>query len=182
MDLGHRLARRLTIAPIVPPDDGLPRAAVAAVLDGDRVLLMKRAERQGDPWSGHVSLPGGRFQPADRELLVTAIRESEEELGLELRRARALGALAPLKPFTSGPAGLEVTPFVFALDGPVEPRLNAEAVATFWLPLGLVASGELDAPYEYPRLGTSFPSWRYDGYVIWGLTWRILSDLIAAAK
>ncbi len=182
MDLEHRLAQRLTISPIVPLDDGLPRAAVAAVLQGDRVLLMKRAERQGDPWSGHISLPGGRYQPADRELLVTAMRESEEELGLDLRRARTLGALTPLKPFTSGPAGLEVTPFVFALDVPVELRLNAEAVATFWLPLGLAASGELDAPYEYPRLGTSFPSWRYEGNVVWGLTLRILNDVLAAAE
>src|SRR5262245_33353929 len=56
------LAARITLGDARPPADGKRRAAVAIVLHDEpapRVLLMKRAERAGDPWSGHISLPGG---------------------------------------------------------------------------------------------------------------------------
>jgi 8-oxo-dGTP pyrophosphatase MutT (NUDIX family) len=181
-----RLAQRL--APPAP-DPGVGaqrRAAVAAVLHdepaGPRVLLMKRVERVGDPWSGHISLPGGGFHASDASLLETAIRETREELGIDLARARLLGGLAPLHPRTSGPHGIEVTPFVFATEAAPEPVCGPEAFAAFWLPLPLAASGSLDAPYTYPDTQASFPSWRYDGHVIWGLTWRILGELLAAGR
>jgi len=171
------------------PAPGLPRAegrcaAVACVLDdepaGPRVLLMKRAERAGDPWSGHISLPGGGYHPGeDADLLATAMRETREELGIDLTGARLLGNLSPLHPRTSGPAGIEVTPFVFHTRTALEPVCGPEALAAFWLPLDLAASGHLDTTHEYPLANMKFPAWTYEGHVIWGLTWRILGDLLA---
>ena len=140
---------------------------------------MKRAERAGDPWSGHISLPGGGFSPADVDLRATAIRETREELGLDLDGARLLGNLQTLSPMTSGPAGIEVTPFVFTTDVALEPQPGPEAEAAFWLPLELAASGALDDTYTYPGTDRTFPSWRFEQHVIWGLTWRILGDLLA---
>src|SRR3954462_3287692 len=94
----EQLAARLNLGSgVKPPDDGRRRAAVAAVLHdepaGPRVLLMKRTEREGDPWSGHISLPGGGHHPTDGDLLATAIRETQEELGIDLAGARLLGNL-----------------------------------------------------------------------------------------
>ena len=181
-----QLAQRLAAAPPASPGAAQRRAAVAAVLHdepaGPRVLLMKRVERSGDPWSGHISLPGGGFQASDTSLLETAIRETREELGIELGRARLLGSLAPLHPRSSGPYGIEVTPFVFVSGAAPEPVCGPEALAAFWLPLPLAASGSLDGTYTYPNTETTFPSWRYDGHVIWGLTWRILGELLAAGR
>jgi 8-oxo-dGTP pyrophosphatase MutT (NUDIX family) len=166
-----------------PPDDGRKRAAVAIVLHDEppspRVLLMKRIERAGDPWSGHISLPGGGHDARDRDLLATAIRETEEELGLSLTGARLLGNLRALSPMSAGPNGIEVTPFVFVTEAALEPTPGPEAEAAFWLPLDLAASGALDETYTYPGTDRQFPSWRYEEYVIWGLTWRILGDLLA---
>jgi 8-oxo-dGTP pyrophosphatase MutT (NUDIX family) len=184
--LVERLAERLRLPASAPAADGRRRAAVAALLHdepaGPRVLLMKRSERTGDPWSGHISLPGGRHDPRDPDLLATAIRETHEELGIELGGARLLGALPVLSPLTSGPSGIEVTPFVFATQLAVEPQPGPEAEAAFWLPIELAASGALDDHYVYPATGTKFPGWRYDSHVIWGLTWRILGDLLEAAR
>jgi 8-oxo-dGTP pyrophosphatase MutT (NUDIX family) len=185
-----RLTAKLTVHPaLVPPRDGVRRAAVAAVLrdapDGPSVLLMKRTERASDPWSGHVSLPGGSYEPDDRDLLATAIRETREELAVDLATARLLGSLTALHPRTSGPKGIEVTPFVFAATPGValDPRPGPEAQATFWLPLATAASGALDAMYDYPGLqGSSWPSWHHDGHVIWGMTMRILGELIELAR
>jgi 8-oxo-dGTP pyrophosphatase MutT (NUDIX family) len=162
------------------------RAAVAAVLHdepaGPRVLMMKRAERAGDPWSGHISLPGGGHHATDATLLETAIRETREELGIELGGARLLGQLPPLHPRTSGPHGVEVTPFVFLAEAAPEPVCGPEALSAFWLPIELAASGALDGTYTYPSTQTAFPSWNYAGHVIWGLTWRILGELLTVGR
>ena len=143
---------------------------------------MKRVERIGDPWSGHISLPGGRLDASDPDLLATAIRETHEELGIDLSGTRLLGTLPRLKPFMSGPAGVEVTPFVFVTHAAVEPQPGPEADSAFWLPIELAASGALDDTYTYPGTARTFPSWQYEAHTIWGLTWRILGDLLAAAK
>ena len=143
---------------------------------------MQRAERDSDRWSGHVSMPGGNAAPDDADLLATAIREAREELGLELEGARLLGNLRPLSPMSSGPLGVEVTPFVFVTEQALEPQLGPEAQAAFWLPLELAASGSLDDTYTYPGTERTFPSWRYESFIIWGLTWRILGDLLALVR
>ncbi len=172
----------------MPPSDRQRRAAVAAVLHdepaGPRVLLMKRAERAGDPWSGHISLPGGGYQTDDRDLLAAAIRETHEELGIVLSGEQLLGSLPALAPRAAGPTLIEVTPFVFRTRIAVEPTCGPEALAAFWLPLDLAASGSLDATYHYTRGASTLtvPSWTYEGHVIWGMTRRILDDLVAASR
>jgi 8-oxo-dGTP pyrophosphatase MutT (NUDIX family) len=165
-------------------------AAVAVVLrfaERPEVLLMKRAERDGDPWSGHVSFPGGRREPGDRDLLATAIRETHEELGVDLATAaRLIGELPPIVATgrtTGRPLPVtSVTPFVFAAEGPIEATPGAEAESVFWLPIAVAASGGYDSEMEYVHQGTAmtFPCWRFDGYVIWGLTYRMLRSLIEA--
>ncbi len=178
------LAARLTLGDVRPAPDARRRAAVAIVLHDEpspRVLLMKRAERASDPWSGHISLPGGGFQASDGDLRVTAIRETREELGIDLDGARLLGNLDPLQPRTSGPNGVEVTPFVFATTAALEPVCGPEALSAFWLPIDLATSGALDGRYQVPASQLTFPSWTYEGHVIWGLTRRILDVLLELA-
>ena len=182
----ERLGSRLRVMDTRVPADGARRAAVAALVHdavtGPRVLLMRRTERAGDPWSGHVSLPGGRHEPSDADLLATAIRETHEELGVDLTGAHLLGSLEPLHPRSSGPAGIEVTPFVFTTTAVVEPRTGPEAAAAFWLPFDLATSGALDGTYTYPGSALTFPSWTYEGHTIWGLTMRILGSIAELSR
>ncbi len=178
------LAARISLGDVRPAADTQRRAAVSVVLHDEpspRVLLMKRAERDGDPWSGHISLPGGGYQPSDVDLRVTAIRETQEELGIELDGACLLGNLAPLQP-SSGSRSIEITPFVFVTRAALEPVCGPEAVAAFWLPLDQAASGALDSTYIYPASQHAFPSWSYEGHVIWGLTWRILGLVLELGR
>lgn len=181
------LATRLLAGPGEPPPaDGMRRAAVAALLhegeDGPAVLLMKRADRDGDPWSGQVSLPGGRYEAADADLRTTAMREAEEELALALATdARYLGRLEARR---AGPHQMEVSPYVFVTDRVPALRLGLEATATFWLPLTRCALGQLDSTYDWPGppMKMTFPCWLWDGYTVWGLTMRILVDLLVAGR
>jgi hypothetical protein len=66
----------------------MKRSAVAMILqvrDGElHILMIKRAEREGDPWSGHMAFPGGRMDKTDANGYAVAVRETSEEVGLAL--------------------------------------------------------------------------------------------------
>lgn len=183
-DFDARLAQHRPGEP--EPEARADQAAVAALLRrseaGPEVLLMVRAERADDRWSGQVSLPGGKAERSDERLIHTAMRETSEELGLDLStRARPLCRLNGLQARArGGPVGLFITPFVFVTDDPGPLRLGPEASDAFWLPLEPVARGERDHRYRLERPGGSLllPAWRHESRVIWGLTHHILGQLI----
>ena len=99
-----RLRDRLAVHRPAVDDGGDPLiwAAVAVILapDPDALLLIRRAERAGDPWSGHMALPGGRQEPTEPDLFTTAVRETAEEVGLTLGRRNLIGALDDVVPRT----------------------------------------------------------------------------------
>jgi len=167
------------------------RAAVAILLregaaEGAEleVLLMLRAERDDDRWSGQVSLPGGHAEEGDSGLEATAARETEEEVGLDPALcAELLGAMPPLQARAGGgPVALSISPLVYRLRAEhPEPQPGPEASAVFWFPLERAAAGELDGEYHYDAGGPDdarLPAWCHEGWVIWGLTYRILTSLI----
>ncbi len=162
------------------------RAAVAVLLryrDGvPDVLLMRRAEHESDRWSGHVSFPGGREEDADPSLVATALRETQEEVGIDLAvTARHVGQLDAVRAIARGKLlPMSITPFVFVEQTPSETTLNHEVAETFWLPLDRASTGILDAPYPYRKgpLTIDLPSWKYEGRVVWGLTFDMLSNLL----
>lgn len=170
-----------------PIGRGSRQAAVAVVLrpaEGDvEALLIRRAERENDPWSGHMAFPGGRIDPGDADARSAAVREVAEEVGLDLgavgrclgrlEEHRALGVVRPLL----------VTPFVFALDDPATPLVldPREVAGALWVPLSRLSSGELAGVHVWRYRGVPtlrLPCWNVDGRTIWGLTHRILSTLL----
>jgi 8-oxo-dGTP pyrophosphatase MutT (NUDIX family) len=164
------------------------RAAVAAVLRGPRdareLLLMRRIEYPGDPWSGHISLPGGSLDPEDVDLFHTAVRETREEVGLDLPgSARFLCRLESFHAVagTSIPP-MDITPFVFRLEAQAEASPGSEAQECFWLPLEEVLSGQLDTQHRHARQGVvrMLPAWRFGERVVWGMTYRMIQDVLRA--
>jgi len=146
------------------------------------VLLIRRAEHEHDPWSGHMAFPGGRFDPGDHDLLHTAIRETREEVGLDLsENATLLGPLEPLPAIARGRRiGITIAPFVFALERHVELSPNHEVEETLWANLGRLASGDIASIVRY-RLDEEvleLPAWDVDGRIVWGLTYRMLQTLL----
>jgi len=142
---------------------------------------MERAARAGDRWSGQVALPGGAAEPEDADLLETAVRETREEVGVDLRAsARPLGRLERIQARAhEGPLPLWITPFVFVARAPIRPVPGPEAREAFWFPLGLAASGALDADFRYERgdVARRMPCWVHEGRTVWGLTYHMLARL-----
>jgi 8-oxo-dGTP pyrophosphatase MutT (NUDIX family) len=161
------------------------RAAVAAVLrpaaDGDELLFIRRAEHPLDPWSGHMALPGGMVEPGDADALAAAQRETREELGLDLASGAALlGRLSDVAPLTLH-RSLAVSPFVFALgSGAVGLSLNDEVQEALWIPLSFLADAANRSTFFWSRSGlpVPMPCYRWGERVIWGLTLRIVDELV----
>lgn len=187
----HPTFRRLRRAleerpPVLAPDDGAPRrAAVAVVLrhtseDVVELLLIKRSERDDDPWSGHVALPGGRFDPTDATLQDTAIRETREETGIDLARdGIVLGMLDELRPRTPVLPPIIVTPFVAIVRSNVAIEPSDEVALAFWVALSSLADPTVAVDSEVTARGATWrvPSYLLGGHIVWGMTERILRNL-----
>jgi 8-oxo-dGTP pyrophosphatase MutT (NUDIX family) len=163
-------------------------AVVAAIVRqsssaGAEILLIRRAEDERDPWSGHMALPGGHRDPSDRDLVATALRETLEEVGLDLARdAELLGPLESARALSGGRPPFDIYPFVFALAGEVEPRANPREVhGIVWAKLDHLLTPVACTSIEHPIPGAEprrLPAFDVDGHVVWGLTYRILSNLL----
>jgi 8-oxo-dGTP pyrophosphatase MutT (NUDIX family) len=159
------------------------RAAVALVLTTREgalsALLVRRSEREGDPWSGHMALPGGHEHATDRDLLQTAKRETLEEVGLDLEGAELLGRLDDVSPLRS--SAMSVRPFVFWVAEPPELTTSLEVAETLWVPLADLASDKLRATREVEIATTrlSVPAFVIGERVVWGMTFHLLERFLA---
>jgi 8-oxo-dGTP pyrophosphatase MutT (NUDIX family) len=162
------------------------RAAVALVLapgqhEAERLslLLMRRTERPGDPWSGHMALPGGHADAGDTDLLHTARRETLEEVGIDLRDAELLGRLDDVSPMRS--SELVVRPFVFWIGAYREASVSSEVAEVLWVPLDALASDALKSTREVEVRGSRLrvPAYVIDERVVWGMTYHLLERFLA---
>ncbi len=141
------------------------------------VLLIKRAERPGDPWSGQVAFPGGKMQSGDDTARGTAVRETMEEVGVDLSRADFMGYAHAA---TTHTGNMDVVPVVFVLKESVEIRPNGEVASYRWVDLEDLLAPETQSTYKFTSGGreVELPAFKVDDYVVWGLTHRILSSIL----
>src|SRR5262245_18200477 len=178
--LEERLAppRRLSIEP-----ERVPQAAVTLILrevEGSaHALIIKRAERPGDHWSGHLALPGGRAQTGDRDLIATAARETYEEVGVDLLDGgRFIGQLDIVAPTNPRLPRLEIAPFVAIAPIELTLTLSDEVACAFWVSIAdLKREGR--SSFFSMELGDAigkWPAYPSEGGPIWGITERILTN------
>jgi 8-oxo-dGTP pyrophosphatase MutT (NUDIX family) len=178
-----RLREHLAAASLAADDDSaLVWAAVALIVapSPDSILLIQRAERPGDPWSGHMALPGGRRDPEDDDLLATALREAWEEVGISLPRETLLGALADVVPRTPTLPPIAVRPFLLAVPSRPTLILNPEVAAATWVDVDELLRPGVHRQVSVDIQGQSREVWAYvlEAGVVWGMTERILTKLV----
>jgi len=139
-----------------------------------QLLMIRRAEKKGDPWSGHIAFPGGRSDEEDGSLQETAERECLEEVGIDLRlEGQLLGRLDDLEH-----PRLTVSAFVYAVDE-VSITSNEEVADSYWLPLSEVSSPRNRSTIhrEFRNRMLPWPAVMLEGLTIWGISLRFLDDL-----
>jgi len=167
-------------------EPGVRKAAVAlifrAVQDGSpELLFIKRAEYPGDPWSGQIAFPCGREESGDSSLLETATRETREETGIDLaREGMIIGCLDDLRPRTVRLPAVVVRPYVAVLERTDPLELSPEVALAFWIPFGALAHKEAWREDTVIARGVQINArvFRHDDHVIWGMTERILAQLL----
>jgi 8-oxo-dGTP pyrophosphatase MutT (NUDIX family) len=161
---------------------GRRRAAVAIVLrdaaDGPEMLFIERAQRLGDPWSGHMAFPGGRVDPTDADPRAAAERETREEVGLDLTDAERLGRLDDLHAGIRVVAPLVLSAFVYQASarGPLSP--NHEVREALWVPVARLCDPTAHVQHRwgvgfFPGIVVGIP----ERHVVWGLTYQLLEGL-----
>jgi 8-oxo-dGTP pyrophosphatase MutT (NUDIX family) len=162
------------------------RAAILLVIrerdDGEPELLMiKRAEVERDPWSGHIACPGGRMEPHDADLAATAIRETLEETGVDVvRDGRLIGQLDDLSPTTMALPPIVIRPFVAIVRDDVEIVPSEEVALSFWVPLALlIARYPWGTEVVHVRgVELSVSAFQHGVHTVWGLTERVLRQVV----
>ena len=162
-------------------DEPYWEAAVSIVLregpGGPDILFVQRAVHEGDPWSGQIGLPGGRRDEGEIDLVETAVRETREETGIDLRRqGQVFGPLDELRPRTPTLPPFIVRPYVARVLADPAITISDELAGYFWAPVAAIFDPANTRPSRVTGRGVTM--WReaihYDGHVIWGLTERIL--------
>jgi ADP-ribose pyrophosphatase YjhB (NUDIX family) len=136
-------------------------------------LFVKRVERSTDPWSGQISLPGGKREIKDKSLRDTVVRETLEETSIDLlKKCRLLGVMDVAR--SAARPEIRVLPFVFLLQHEPMIKLNkAELEWSTWIPLNKLAKHKGYAKFSF---GQS-PAYIVGKTIIWGLTYRLIENL-----
>jgi 8-oxo-dGTP pyrophosphatase MutT (NUDIX family) len=138
------------------------------------VLFVKRAVKSGDPWSGQTAFPGGKRDPEDRNMKETVVRETLEETSINLLEGcRFLGTMEPVRS-TQKPE-LQILPFIVLLEKKQAIELNEELTEYFWAPLKELAKHEGTVNLRFGE----YPVYIIENHIIWGLTYKILRNLLS---
>jgi 8-oxo-dGTP pyrophosphatase MutT (NUDIX family) len=163
------------------------RSSVAIVLMDDNcskeinMLMIKRAKRKGDPWSGDMGFPGGMFSSEnDKKIHDTAVRELFEETGLKKDGLEYIGRLSELLTKTHEKVlPMIITPFVFKMNGKVEWKKSSEVEELVWIPLSYFFYNEnrVSVKIRKSKFALSFPCYNYYGRCVWGLSLFMIDEL-----
>lgn len=164
---------------LLEPEGQLPEAAVLMpITRGDSPELVLTLRASGlSTHGGEVAFPGGRRDPEDANLMQTALREAEEEVGLAPGIVEVVGPLSSL----ISVHGIHVTPYVGIVPDYVEYRANdAEIASVFSVPLDFFCQDPREVTHRIDYQGSAWyiPSYRYGEYQIWGLTAIMIVELV----
>lgn len=168
-------------------NDEVKRAAVAAVLryriQSTEILFIRRSHHPKDPWSGQMAFPGGRVETRDSSPLQTALRETQEEIHLDLNQHSRL--VTPLSHLNARARGrflpLIIEPYLFDLRGDPGLELSTEVDETLWIPLDFFLEPANRSQFSWTRQGQGqlvLPCYHYGDRRIWGLTLQMLEEIL----
>ncbi len=171
------------LASINRPNDGDHVEAVVAILLWDepgrglQTLLVQRAEREGDPWSGQIGLPGGRVKRGAETPRTALHREVYEEVGIRLEEVGVeLGSLSVGHPMRR--LEMRVQPWVYGLRIKPTVSIGSEIASSFWVNLADLPPKKKMSEITIRNEPWNVESFVVEGKIVWGFTYRVLTELL----
>jgi 8-oxo-dGTP pyrophosphatase MutT (NUDIX family) len=170
--------------------DGARYASVALIFrpeeSGLELLVIKRAARAGDPWSGQMAFPGGKIDSTDKDARSAAKREVFEEVGFALDESVYVGRLDDTVARVPDIPSVVLSAFVYHVPSPILLTLNEEVAEVLWVPLSRFTDPEYSADFQHPRMSDSLmPAVRLsesDQHIFWGLSYRVMEAFWRATR
>ncbi len=163
------------------------RAAVAIIVQehpdlGPAFLMIQRAEREGDPWSGQMAFPGGKHDTDDQHITHTALREIEEELGVPGKLLHRFGRLSDIlaRPYRIQQKPMVVSPLLFEPLKPLRFRPNEEVADVIWVPIDYFTEPSHRQVISWNKHGVQLelPCYYYKDKKIWGLSLLMIDEFM----
>ena len=177
--ISQRLKHYMPSAVDSEEENASTKAAVMLLLHGDplnpHIILTQRAKHLNHH-AGEVAFPGGMREPCDQNLLATALRETEEEIGLTSVKIELLGMLPSDSPRLSM---LRVAPFMGWVESPYHLQSDPSEIATvFNFPLNFLLDIGSYKYFELSERKIQLPYVMYGEYKIWGFTLKVMVDML----
>lgn len=151
-------------------------ASILVVIYGDEpIIVMTEKPTHLKLHSGEISFPGGKFDPTDSDLLETALRETSEEIGLQISKNQVIGQLDPVVTLNSG---FTILPFVSVIDEITPLSANSEVENILHIPLESFLKTMADDTDPNHKLIQEMHTFEYQNKIIWGASARILKQIV----
>jgi 8-oxo-dGTP pyrophosphatase MutT (NUDIX family) len=162
------------------------RASVCVIIAeqanlGPCLLMIQRAIHPGDTWSGHMAFPGGKHEVNDANITETAIRECQEEIGINPESVRRFGRLSDIlaRPYRLQQKPMVVSPILFETTQPLHFEKNNEVAGIYWIPLAFFMQTENRQQMFWKHGGDEMQiaCYTYQGKKIWGISLIMIDEI-----
>ncbi len=162
-------------------NDGKYRiASVLVVIYGkEPIVVMTEKPKHMKFHAGEISFPGGKLDDSDSDILETALRETREEIGLDISRDQVIGQLDPVVTLNSG---FLILPFVSVIDEIPELSPNSEVEKIFHIPLESFLKTMARDPDPSHNIIQEMYTFEYQNQIVWGASARILKQIQSDLK
>ena len=151
-------------------------AAVMIIIFGNEpMMLMIERSKTMNHHAGEISFPGGTWNKNDGDLLETAIRETKEELGIEISRSMIIGNLQPVTTLNSG---FKIFPFIVMLENLPNIKLNSEIASVLRIPLFSLLKTIEDDKDPLHKSILEMHTFKFHDHLIWGASARMLKQIL----
>lgn len=173
MDLKTLLSSKIN--PVLEHNETNKLASILVVIYGEEpIIVMTEKPKHLNFHAGEISFPGGKFDPNDSDLLDTALRETEEEIGLRISKDQVTGQLDPVITLNSG---FTILPFVSVVDEITTLSANSEVEKIFHIPLVPFLKTMSDDPNPSHNRIQEMYTFEYQNKIVWGASARILKQI-----
>lgn len=150
-------------------------ASILVVIYGESpIVVMTEKPKHMKFHAGEISFPGGKLDSTDSNLLETALRETSEEIGLNIKPDQVIGQLEPVITLNSG---FTILPFVSVVDEIPPLSANAEVEKIFHIPLESFLKTMANDPDPSHNLIQEMYTFEYQGNIVWGASARVLKQI-----